>query len=192
MKKQPEITAATRKAFVDAFCSLYAHTPIEKITIQEITNKAGYNRSTFYQYFKDANDLLSYLEDEIISHVKDAVISHLERVDFEDAFIISFTEMQKGMETYAEALLGNQNSTKSAERIKSAMMPVIMQHFSICEHDINAMYVLEFYLSGVISIASRWLRCGRETPVEELGGLIRSLLTAGVLSTLNHKITPLP
>ena len=67
MKKQPERTAATRSAFVDAFISISESRPIEKITIQEIADKAGYNRTTFYQYFEDTFHLLSYMEDYIIS-----------------------------------------------------------------------------------------------------------------------------
>lgn len=71
MKKQVEITAATRNAFLDAFCTLYKRKPIEKITIQELTDKAGYNRSTFYQYFKDIYGLLTYIEDNVIMLIKE-------------------------------------------------------------------------------------------------------------------------
>ena len=58
MKKQPEKTAKTKQIFVDVFCKLYTQKPFEKILVQEITNKAGYNRSTFYEYFSDMYDLL--------------------------------------------------------------------------------------------------------------------------------------
>lgn len=34
MKRKSELTAFTRKAFVDAFCVFYKDKPIEKITIQ--------------------------------------------------------------------------------------------------------------------------------------------------------------
>ncbi|MBQ8625170.1 MAG: TetR/AcrR family transcriptional regulator [Agathobacter sp.] len=48
MKKQPEITDATRQAFIDVFCEYYLERPIEKITVKEISEKAGYSRVTFY------------------------------------------------------------------------------------------------------------------------------------------------
>jgi len=51
MKKQPEITEKTKQSFISVFCELYCQKPIEKITVQEIANKSGYNRSTFYQDF---------------------------------------------------------------------------------------------------------------------------------------------
>ena len=48
MNKQPEITAQTKQNFVDAFWELYKKYSIEKITVKQITDKAGYNRATFY------------------------------------------------------------------------------------------------------------------------------------------------
>lgn len=186
MKKQPEITSATRKTFVDAFCSLYQHNSIEKITVQEIVRKAGYNRSTFYQYFKDANDLLVYLEDEIIGDLKEKVDTNLGRIDFADSFIRSFSDLPEETATYAAVLLANPNSTKVAQRAKTAMMPIILRHFNISENDEKAIYVLEFYLAGVISIATHWLCDGRKVPASEVGRLIHTLLTEGVLSALGR------
>jgi len=186
MKKQPEITSATRKTFVEAFCSLYLHNPIEKITVQEIVRKAGYNRSTFYQYFKDADELLVYLEDEIIGNIKEKVDANLGRIDFSDSFICSFTDLQEETASHVAVLLANPNSTKFTQRAKTAMMPIILRHFNISENDEKAIYVLEFYLAGVISIATRWLRDGRKVPVSEVGRLIHTLLTEGVLSALGR------
>lgn len=65
MNKQPEITDATRNAFIQVFCKYYAIRPIEKITVKEITQDAGYSRTTFYNYFNDPYDLLNYIESEL-------------------------------------------------------------------------------------------------------------------------------
>ena len=46
MKKQPHITEQTKNNLRIAFWSLYAQKPIEKISIKEITELAGYNRGT--------------------------------------------------------------------------------------------------------------------------------------------------
>jgi AcrR family transcriptional regulator len=188
MNKQPEITAATKKTFVDAFCSLYACYPIEKITVQEIVRKANYNRSTFYQYFKDAYDLLEFLEDEIIGSIKKKVDANLDRIDFADSFIQSFGGLPEETQHYAAVLLANPQSTNFAQRAKAAMMPIILRHFDISESDEKAAYVFEFYLAGVISIASRWLREGRRVPPGEIGRLIHILLTEGALSALNRGV----
>lgn len=75
MKKQPEITDATREAFVNAFFQLAKKKSIYKITIQEITDLAGYNRTTFYRYFQDVFALIEYAEDEFLQSTRKALDS---------------------------------------------------------------------------------------------------------------------
>lgn len=186
MKKKSELTAFTRKAFVDAFCALYKDKPIEKITIQEIANKAGYNRSTFYQYFKDTHDLLAYLEDILISQTRDNIIANGERGDISNIFTISFTNIKEDTSAYLQVLLVNSNSSKFIQRLSSALLPVFMEQLHIAETDIESVYVLDFYLSGISSIARRWLQNGQEPSIEELSALIQSILTDGILAALDH------
>lgn len=188
MKKQPDITAATRRAFVDAFCALYKVKPIERITIRELTNRTGYNRSTFYQYFEDVYALLTYVEDTLISHVKKHVIANIKRGDLIENFITSFTTLLDGQEPYLEALLDNPNSTRFAHRLKLAMIPVLMEEWHLSQNDVRAVYILEFYLPAAISAVSYWIHMQRNIPVEELGELIRDVLKEGIMAQLTKYI----
>ncbi|MEA4950157.1 hypothetical protein SDC9_189395 [bioreactor metagenome] len=181
MAIQSETRAATRQALIDSFCTLYTIKPIEQITVQELTRKAGYNRCTFYEYYLDVFDLLKQVEDEIISHFREKIIVTIKSGNIAENFIASFTEMQNDMEAFAEVFLNDQNSAKFAGRLNTAMVPVFMEQFNISVFDKNSIYAIEFYLAGVISMVSRWLKNGRDLSVEELGGLIRSLLTKGIL-----------
>ena len=69
MKKQPEITAATRRKIMDAFWTLYKEKAIEKISIAEITRITGNNRGTFYHYFKDVYAVLEQIEADLLQQV---------------------------------------------------------------------------------------------------------------------------
>ncbi len=73
MKKQPEITDATREALITAFFQLARTKNINQITIREITTLAGYNRTTFYRYFEDVYALMEYAEDDFLRQTKDAM-----------------------------------------------------------------------------------------------------------------------
>ena len=48
MRKQPEVTEQTKANLRTAFWSLYKEKAIEKITIKEITDAAGYNLSLIH------------------------------------------------------------------------------------------------------------------------------------------------
>ena len=45
--------ATVDKLLAESFKELVAVTPVEKITIKEITDKAGVIRPTFYNHFQD-------------------------------------------------------------------------------------------------------------------------------------------
>ncbi|MFD1907900.1 TetR/AcrR family transcriptional regulator [Paenibacillus rhizoplanae] len=70
MNKQPQVTEKTRQRFIEVFVSYTAKKPIEKISIQEIANRSGYNRSTFYQYFTDIYELLDAVENNLLHDIK--------------------------------------------------------------------------------------------------------------------------
>ncbi len=84
MKKQPEVTDATREAFISAFFKLAEIKNINKITIREITNLAGYNRTTFYRYFKDVFSLMEYAEDEFFQYIRKTLAEQRKGTDVYD------------------------------------------------------------------------------------------------------------
>ena len=49
----------SRKNLIDALLALMQEQPFQKITVQDITEQAMVNRSTFYAHFKDKYDLFS-------------------------------------------------------------------------------------------------------------------------------------
>ena len=54
----------TREALGDALLTLMQKRPFETITVQQVLDRAGIGRSTFYAHYRDKNDLfLSDLED---------------------------------------------------------------------------------------------------------------------------------
>ena len=54
--------------------ALMAQKPLEKITIKELVEKAGINRSTFYAHYMDVNDLMEKIEKEMAGSISDEVL----------------------------------------------------------------------------------------------------------------------
>ena len=57
--------ATVDKLLAESFKELVAVTPVEKITIKEITDKAGVIRPTFYNHFQDS----SYLRMQLYRYI---------------------------------------------------------------------------------------------------------------------------
>lgn len=54
---------------IDAFWELYRAKNINKISVKEILYKAGCNRSTFYMYFKNKEDVLNTIKSLLIETI---------------------------------------------------------------------------------------------------------------------------
>ena len=58
----------TDRLLADSFKELAQIKPVEKITIKEITDKAGVIRPTFYNHFQDKYELLEWIiREEILA-----------------------------------------------------------------------------------------------------------------------------
>lgn len=185
MKKQPEITDATREAFVRAFCEFYVERPIEKITVKDISAKAGYSRTTFYNYFKDPNDVLEYIENEFIMYLEKNIVLNIQKDRSLGDFVLLFVKMVQEQEQYSHVLLTNPNNAQFITRLKNAVLPAVLSAFGQSTENKKAVYAFEFYIPGVISIISRWMQNKQDMPVEDLAGIVQGILKGGVLPQLN-------
>ena len=94
--KHQEMREATSRAIMDAFWSLYRDLPVEKITVKAICEKAGCNRSTFYEYYTDSYSVLEAIEEELMDYVRRKLTEELPA-----SLARSFPEIRLDAETLA-------------------------------------------------------------------------------------------
>ena len=178
MNNQPEITNRTRHTFIDAFCLLYSKKPLDKITVQEITKKAGYNRSTFYQYFLDITDLLCCVENELLDYI---VAKRGSAGKGDNSFIKDLVDLYETKALYLNALLGDYGSNQFLERI-TALSGVAIPGLDLPDGHRLKPYLLEYRLSGALSLYRLWLRRGKDLSSEEFISLVAELYQDGIAS----------
>lgn len=180
MKKQPEVTAQTRENLIQAFWSLYRQQKIEHITIKDITTKAGYHRSTFYEYFVDIYDVLNQMEEALLEFLKEQVLDSLED-GLNDDIIQKLANVFEAKGDYLGTLLSENGDPYFAQKMKDIMRPALSNTFGLPEKDIHTSYIFEFGLSAIIGTITHWYDHKKELPSKELVRLIRSMLAIGVL-----------
>ncbi len=178
MKKQPEATARTRENLMEAFWSLYCQKKIDHISIKEITDKAGYHRSTFYEYFVDIYDLLNQLEESLLADIKENVLHSLAAGLDEDA-LQRLAEEYESKGKYLGVLLGENGDPYFSKKLKAVMRPVLSETFGISENDIHTPYILEFGLSAILATITHWYQSNKNLPSKELVFIIRFMLMNG-------------
>ena len=74
--------------------------PIEKITIKEITDKAGVIRPTFYNHFQDKYELLEWI---VKTELLEPMIPLLQHEMLEQALVLMFTSIERSKTFYTKA-----------------------------------------------------------------------------------------
>ncbi len=185
MNKHSKITSLTRESLIKSFCLLYEKKPIEKISIGELTTLAGYNRTTFYNYFEDIYDLLNYIETFAISHIKDGIITTLKKGDPKQRLIDSFIDIYEKWGFYIKILLNNSHSLEFTHNLKKEIFTTCMDTFNLQKDNIKAKYILEFYLSALISVINKWIQNEDNISKEEMGELLKDMLPISIFEKID-------
>lgn len=181
MKKQPELTRATRQAFVEALCILGKRKPVERITIQSIADKAGYSRSTFYQHFADIYDLIDCVESLVIERVKKNFLDTIRRERFVETFIDVFVETQSEQAIFFDLLLRPSTSAHFIRRLTTEVAPILIDKLKLPPNEPTTGYIVEMYFSTVLTAVGLWIERGRDLPLEVLSKLIGRALSEGLI-----------
>jgi AcrR family transcriptional regulator len=171
------------KSILNAFWKLYHDKRIEKITVKEITNIAGYNRSTFYQYFDDVYDVLDYLEDTLLSEIKEVIVNSFAS-PFDSREIHKIAELYDEKGEYLSILLSEKGDPYFVKKFKDIMKPVLYANFSVSDAHVNAAYIVEFAISAILGTLMYWYQHKNDISSEEIVMLIRSMLAKGTLQEM--------
>lgn len=183
MKKKPEITALTRERLMDSFWKLYCKKQINKISIKEITDNAGYYRSTFYEYFTDIYDVLNQLETELILYLKENVYNSLDTnlldTNLGEDIIKSLANIYESKGEYLSVLLGENGDPTFNQKLKDIFRKMLFENFGLNETNIHAQFIFEFAISAILSSIKYWYDNGKQIPAKEMVVLLRSMLMNG-------------
>ena len=164
----------TKHALAAALKELMKQKPLEKITIQDITQKCGIRRQNFYYHFADVYDLLQYMFDEEAM----SLLKKHEGIQFwQDDLLQLFHYIEANREVCLCALnsLGREHLKRFFEAdiyadIKSTVEQIgkeigaITEH--ICTEDIDMM--THFYVIALTGMLESWLLGEIDRSPEEL------------------------
>ncbi|ACL75656.1 TetR/AcrR family transcriptional regulator [Ruminiclostridium cellulolyticum] len=179
MIKMSKSRQFTMDILLDAFWKLYRNYDIEKITIKKITDTAGYNRITFYDYFKDIYDALDCLENKILSEIELKI--HKLFMATGSATTDTFTEQVVFLfNEYRDFLMRffSDSRNKSFEGKLQNFIKSLLTKYSKVSLDFNNKYVLEFYASGLVGAFSMWFKSDCDTPLKAFLYIIYSIIKA--------------
>ena len=169
-----------------ALISLLKKKTFEYITVSEICETAGVNRSTFYLHYETIGDLLSettrYLLDDFLGYfatdtksaaenLKNRVLDDL--VFTGDKYLVPYlTYIQENKEVFHTVLLyiGTLGFEDVYKQMFENIFAPILNRFRY-PTDIQQ-YVMMYYLNGINAIVSEWVRNGCDKSIQEISEII--------------------
>ena len=176
----------TAVRFDKALLSLLERKPFAYITIREICETAGVNRSTFYLHYENTSDLLKETTAYVLGNFTSYFSVDAERItvkfadcDLQDLKFVNekylhpYLSFIKENQRVFSAVLSNP-STFEFNAIFQRMFDHIFNpildrfHYPLDEQR----YVMLFYLNGITAIITEWLKEGCQKSIEKTASII--------------------
>ena len=187
MNKSESKYFATAAKMDEAFLDLLEKKDFAYITVKELCEKAGVNRSTFYLHYENMTDLLSesveHINEQFLDYMKQdagTFVMKIKDCPLEELYLVTpeyltpylsyIKEHQKLFHTAMEhyATLG---MDKSYEGMFRHIFTPILDRYGVPKQD--RPYIMAFYIRGIVAIISEWLRTGYEDSIEYLVKMIQ-------------------
>lgn len=172
----------TKSNFIMAFWKLYEKKYLEKISIRELCELAGYNRTTFYAHFKDIYDLFDTAVDELIKPSRKIImnIEDLPSILKSPEIIYIFLNFFKKNNHYIEMIIVRNNEYIFFKKVKEIIFTVVKNKTSKEYVD----YIIEYQVSAISGVIVSWIKNGRKLSEQELVQLLYKISINGVYNAL--------
>ena len=169
-----------------ALITLLEKKDFEYISIKEICEVAGVNRSTFYLHYENTVDLLNettkYILDSFLTYFsvdRQSITIQYQDCKLQDLIFITpeylspyLTFIKENQRIFKTSLrhLGSMNFDKVYNKMFEFIFNPVLDRFKFPEHERE--YVLKFYLTGITAIVMEWLKNNCKEPIEDITRII--------------------
>ncbi len=173
----------SKKKLTNTLLELLKNKRLEDITVLELCHKANINRTTFYKYYKDIEDLVLKIENSLISDLAQ-IIPEIKR-----NYLISFTS--KIIETFASKkeiytrLLSENGDHTFLRRILRLVYDESIEEWKkllrkASANDLEKIY--SFIVDGSIGIIKKWIKEECQDDPQNVAIFINKICMSGLSS----------
>lgn len=168
----------TRKAIMTSFVELLMEKDFEKITINEIAERADINRGTLYLHYIDKFDVMDQCVDAHITQLLTYCEGSAENRLSENAIKKVFEYLEQNYMIY-KVLLKNEHVGFFRNRLYEtfSQMGMKVTHNRHDNSSVSDDVTNQFLTSGFIGIIEWWIECNMPCTVDEITKQVIDLLT---------------
>jgi AcrR family transcriptional regulator len=182
----------TRRNLHAALIALINERGYDRITVQDILDRADIGRSTFYAHFRDKDALLLASFDDLrdgLRHDVDAMTPGELPDDPAQPSAVLFRHAYRHRDMY-RALCGRAGesvvTTHLHAMIGQLLRAHLEPHLTASSVPLPADLVSEFYTSALVGVLLWWVRAGFPIPPDEMARAYGRLSTPGILGAIGR------
>lgn len=168
----------TERAVKLALIDLMKKKDITRITISELSKKAGINRKTFYAHYPNVISVFESIEDEIIATMRDMLLKEKSSGYQQPAeFFMTLNRLIDENFEFYKNITRIDNSVSFLNKIKDLIRDAVLKD-AVAKLQLPSEYqsiIIEFLVGGFVSMYIEWFYSKRTVSIEALSN------TAGVL-----------
>lgn len=191
MDKKAAMSEQTKRKLKETFLELYANGGMAHVTVGAITKKAGYNRSTFYNYYDDLQSMLDEIEEIVIEQVQSKIRTAFCNGIPEDISSV-FPLLLTVFEEYGNTLyilLGRNGDAAFRQRLKKNVKESLREMFKNRISSELLEYLLTFVVSSGLGLIEYWYETDKKYSTEDFLRLSHALISGGVLGQLQEVVS---
>ena len=180
----------TKKALRDCLFQLLDEKSVENITVKELTTMADINRSTFYFYYKDIDDMIIQIQDEIYAVFERDVIRSASQFITRDDFVqylVRFLSFCREREKICKFVLSNDPKNNLSKRIKNGLMMCIPDTKKVFAENDPKRYLTDYAVAGFWQLIIQWMYDGMKIPPNEMAVFLANVYFYGSRFVLTEK-----
>lgn len=176
-----------------ALITLLEKKDFEYITIKEICETAGVNRSTFYLHYENTTDLLKEttqsITDKFLTYFsvdRTNISDKFKSLNLKDLVFITpeylspyLTYIKENQRVFKTALkqFGLMNFEQVYKKMFDFIFDPVLERFDFPRQ--SREYLLKFYLTGITSVVMMWLENGCNESIEQISEIIIECVLGG-------------
>lgn len=160
----------SRALIREAMLECLKTTSLDKVTVKQICEMADINRSTFYAHYDDPLALYRQMEAEMLAQMDTAVAQYQNQAMPYDQLLVQLLQCFSANSELFLALMSS-GSQSFYEKNISLMERYDQKLINIAPQE-NRSLATAYYVGGLLSVISTWIRQGKRQSVDEMAALI--------------------
>lgn len=170
----------TRQLLQEALLGLIREQSFDDVTVQDITERAGLNRATFYLHYRDKDDLLTQIMKEALDALEAQARRHEDSDESAQEAIVGWFQHAAAYPDLYHLVLGRSDRASFSVQVRTHIEQLMTRDNEKRHRSrrggIPAAMRLRFQASACLAVIGWWLEQRMPYPPEEMATWLWSLL----------------